>query len=101
MMEIILEEPKTRIKVIHIGALPNAGQIRPLHYLTPVQYSRIVKIWGIATNAEGGKIPIPFPYPQAVQNQVAISTSPTEVIVNTGIDRTNMTGKVYREYEID
>jgi len=96
-------KPKTEIKTIDFGALPNAAQKSIPHGLTSAQMARVVRIWGIVKVASGSLNVLPMlPQPTAAYNTaIALSLDTNNVLITTGIDRTSMTATVYIEYTAD
>jgi len=94
------DKPKTRIKEINFGALPNAAIKDVQHDLTPLQYANIVNISAIAEDIAANKYPLPVGSLTIPENSVSFSITPLVIRITTGINRSSWTAKVFVEYRV-
>lgn len=77
-------------KVIDFGALPNATSKSVAHGI--IASAIITSISCTANNtALTSKIPIPFASPTALNQNISLEVTDTNIIITTGIDRTSYT----------
>ena len=93
--------PKTAIKVIDFGPLPDATAKSVAHGLTQKQFENVVNHWcQIFNSASNNKFMLPYLSTVATGN-ITYALSDTSVTITTGSNRSSLTAKVYIEYEID
>lgn len=72
-------------KTINIGGLPNKSQKTTNHNIENI--STVVRVYGYATNYTN-YLPMPYASPDTLGNAILIYATKTQVIVQTGVDRT-------------
>jgi hypothetical protein len=83
--------PISRI-VVDFGALPNATSKSVAHNLPLDDRTLVVDHKSWANNIDGtSSIPIPFATPIALNENISLEITDTDVIITTGIDRTDYT----------
>lgn len=77
-------------QTVNFGTLPNATESRLAHGITNID--RIVKVVGYAyRTSDTTFFPIPFASTIGSEYNILITTSPTEIVIGTGVDRSNIT----------
>lgn len=78
-------------RTIYIPSLPNATEVSYPHNISNLD--KVVEIFGVAYNSSNYSIPITFANPTSVA-QVTAYTSPTDIYIGTGMDRTSFVGYI-------
>lgn len=78
--------------VVNFGALPNATTKSVAHNIPVTAGFTFTRIYGAASDTSGGNyIPIPYATPVALNDNIALDVSTTNVTITTGVNRTNFT----------
>lgn len=85
-------------KVVDFGALPNAAEKTVAYGIT--NYDKIVKVSGIAIQASGDVLPLPFANPADLSYGVAlfVRQSSGAIVIRTGSNRSAMNGYITIEF---
>ena len=77
-------------KTISTGQLPNTGSTSTAHNISNLKY--IVDYFGVAKRSTDNTfISLVFTNPDAVASQVALTVNSTNIVISTGMDRSNFT----------
>ena len=76
-------------KTINFGSLPDATSKVVAHGVSNL--SKVIKMEGYAyRSGDGTFFPIPFASENAAQNSIALTAGATDVVINTGMNRSNI-----------
>ena len=91
-------KPKTKIKKIVFGTLPNATTKSVAHGLTSDQYARIIRFWGQTSGAT--TMPIPYVDVGSLANGIRLALNDTNIVIITASNYSAYTATIYIEYEV-
>lgn len=78
-------------KVVDFGALPNSGTKNVAHGINFTSDFSLVTTYGGATDPTTSFLPIPYTDVNALANNISLQIGPTNVTIQTGVNRSNYT----------
>lgn len=84
-------------KVIDFGALPSSGSKRVAHLISNLgEFTFVYAIARVANN--NVTVSVPYVAQNALTSVIALDITATEVVINVGQDRSNLSAKIILEY---
>lgn len=74
-------------KVINFGALPDSTNKPVAHNISLLPGYSFTRIYGTATTPTSSFIPLPYSSPTALNENISLEITATDIIITTGIDR--------------
>ena len=87
-----------RLRRIEFGPLPNAGTLNKAHGITPFDMTKVVRVWGTATDGAGSLLPLPHVDTGTPASGITLIVTATLVVITTGANFSSFTGTVFIEY---